>query len=124
MHVEVPKVKIDKLASEKLGEKSDDIRRRVEKAREIQQKRFSASRGKDNNIVTNAEMSSRQTKEFCQIDEKSAQLLRQAVTQLNLSARSYFRILKLSRTIADLAGEENIKLDHVAEALQYRPKVE
>ena len=88
-------------------------------ARQIQQQRF-----KDLNILTNAEMSSRQTQAFCPVDQKTVTLLSQAVNRLGLSARSYFRILKLARTIADLNGEENIKLADVAEALQYRPKIE
>lgn len=119
LHIEVPKVKFEKLTQEKEGETSKEIRARVQKARKIQAKRF-----EDLNIITNSEMSSRQTKEFCPVDKKTLQLLRQAVSQLNLSARSYFRILKLARTIADLEEEEEIKLKHVAEALQYRPKVE
>ncbi|HLC89656.1 MAG TPA: YifB family Mg chelatase-like AAA ATPase [Patescibacteria group bacterium] len=119
LHVEVPKVKFDKLADNQLAESSEKIRARVTAARQCQLNRFSGL-----NILTNNEMSSRQTKEFCPVDEKTLALLRQAVTQLNLSARSYFRILKLACTIADLANEEKIKLEHVAEALQYRPKVE
>jgi len=119
LHVEVPKVKFDKLADDKLAESSAEIKNRVQQARQIQGQRF-----KDLDIVTNSEMTSRQTREFCAIDEKTVELLRQAVNQLGLSARSYFRILKLGRTIADLAGQEKIKLEHVAEALQYRPKVE
>ncbi len=119
LHVEVPKVKFDKLTSEQISESSQQIRSRVEKAREVQAQRFN-----NLNIITNSEMSSRLTKEFCPVDAKTLELLRQAVTRLNLSARSYFRILKISRTIADLAAEENIRLEHVAEALQYRPKVE
>jgi len=119
LHVEVPKVKFEKLADNKNAESSAEIKKRVDQARLIQTKRF-----KNFDIVTNSEMTSRQAREFCVIDEKTMELLRQAVNQLGLSARSYFRILKLSRTIADLAGEEKIKLEHVAEALQYRPKVE
>ncbi|OGY45233.1 MAG: hypothetical protein A2731_01795 [Candidatus Buchananbacteria bacterium RIFCSPHIGHO2_01_FULL_39_8] len=119
LHVEVPKVKFDKLTSDQTSETSAEIRKRVEQARGFQQTRFKAV-----NIITNSEMSSRQVKELCQVDDKTVSLLRQAVSQLNLSARSYFRILKLARTIADLAGTEKIKLEHVAEALQYRPKVE
>ncbi|OGY48029.1 MAG: magnesium chelatase [Candidatus Buchananbacteria bacterium RIFCSPHIGHO2_01_FULL_46_12] len=119
LHVEVPKVKFDKLAEETPAEASAMIRERVEAARKIQARRF---KGLD--LIANAEMSSRQTKDFCAVDEKTMALLRQAVSQLGLSARSYFRILKLARTIADLAGEEEIKLEHVAEALQYRPKAE
>ena len=129
LHVEVPKVKFDKLTSDQTGENSADIRKRVEQARIIQRERFSAkggsaSGGKGLDIITNSEMSSRQTKDFCGVDDKTLELLRQAVNQLGLSARAYFRILKLARTIADLVGEEGIKLEHVAEALQYRPKVE
>jgi magnesium chelatase family protein len=119
LHVEVPKVKFDKLADDQTAEPSAEIRKRVEAARQIQIKRF-----KDLGIITNAEMSSRLAKEYCFVDEKTMTLLRQAVNQLGLSARSYFRVLKLARTIADLAGDDNIKLEHVAEALQYRPKVE
>ncbi len=129
LHIEVPKVKFDKLTSDQLSENSAAIRKRVEQARKIQLERFSAkggsaSGGNDLNLITNSEMSSRQTKEFCSVDGRTTDLLRQAVNQLGLSARSYFRILKISRTIADLAEEENIKLEHVAEALQYRPKME
>jgi len=119
LHIEVPKVKFEKLTEDSQAESSAAIRARVESARDFQQQRF-----KDLNIITNSEMSSRQTREFCQIGVETVPLLRQAVSQLNISARSYFRILKLSRTIADLAGEKNIKTEHVAEALQYRPKVE
>jgi magnesium chelatase family protein len=119
LHVEVPKVKFEKLAEEEKTESSAAIRQRVENARLIQRARF-----KDLNIITNSEMTSRQTREFCPVDDKTLALLRQAVSQLGLSARSYFRILKLGRTIADLAGEADIKLEHIAEALQYRPKVE
>jgi len=119
LHVEVPKVKFDKLTSGQIGESSKEIRARVEKARFIQSQRFEGL-----GIITNAEMSSRQTKEFCPIEKTSIELLRQAVNQLGLSARSYFRILKLARTIADLEGKEDIKTDHIAEALQYRPKME
>ena len=119
LHVEVPKVKLDKLTGDQLAEKSEDIRSRVEESRQIQYIRF-----KDFDIITNSEMSSRQTNNFCDLDNKTLEFLRQAVRQVGLSARSYFRVLKLSRTIADLAGSQKIQFDHVAEALQYRPKVE
>ncbi|MBU1165180.1 YifB family Mg chelatase-like AAA ATPase [Patescibacteria group bacterium] len=119
LHIEVPRVKFEKLTTDTEGEKSKDIRKRVEGARQIQRKRFQKL-----GIITNSEMSSQKTKKFCSIDEKTTQLLRQAVGQLNISARSYFRILKLARTIADLEKSEPIELKHVAEALQYRPKVE
>ena len=76
------------------------------------------------NIFTNAEMNSRQVKELCKTDEQTLNLLKNAVQQFHLSARSYFRMLKLARTIADLAEEDIIKTQHMAEALQYRPKAE
>lgn len=119
LHVEVPKVKLDKLTSEHPAETSKIIRQRVEAARKIQLVRL-----KNLNIITNSDMSSRQTREFCELDEKTVEFLRQAVRQIGLSARSYFRVLKLARTIADLAQSENIKFEHIAEALQYRPKVD
>jgi len=116
----VPKIKFDKLIDQQIGvESSDQIRSRVQKARDIQQLRFSKL-----GFFTNTEMSSRLTKEFCVVDQKTTELLRQAVGQFNISARSYFRILKIARTIADLAGQKAIAFEHVAEALQYRPKVE
>lgn len=119
LHVDVPKVKFEKLQSDELGESSKDIKARVQAARKIQEKRF-----KGTDIFTNSEMNNQQIKHFCTTDKDSQAILRQAVEQLHLSARAYFRILKLSRTIADLAGEDDISSKHVAEALQYRPRVE
>jgi magnesium chelatase family protein len=113
LHIEVPRVKYEKLADEKVAEESAKVRARVEKARQIQMKRQKK---------TNSELSPRQIKEVCGLDEKSKDLLRAAVNQLNLSARQYTRVLKLARTIADLAGAKNIDSSHIAEALQYRPK--
>lgn len=113
IHVEVPRLKYEKLASEIVAEESAKIRERVEKARNIQQKRLKK---------TNSEMSPKEIKEFCQLDEKSKDLLRAAVNQLNLSARQYTRVIKVARTIADLAGVKNITSGHIAEALLYRPK--
>lgn len=113
IHIEVPRVKYEKLADEKVAEESSKVRQRVEKARKIQIKRQKK---------TNSELSPRQMKEFCRLDEKSKDLLRAAMSQLNLSARQYTRVLKLSRTIADLADTQNIDSGHIAEALQYRPK--
>lgn len=118
-HVDVPRVDIDKLTSSKERETSRDIRKRVQRARHIQQKRF-----RKNHNLTNAEMSSRDVKIFCNTDSETEKFLRQAIHAYQLSARSYFRILKISRTIADLSGEQHIAKQHVAEALQYRPKVE
>ncbi len=119
LHIEVPRVKFEKLTEEKSGESSSSIRERVQAARGRQAERF-----KELNIVTNSEMASQQVKEFCRVDEATQELLRNSVVQLHLSARAYHRILKVARTIADLMASEKIEVAHVAEALQYRPKVE
>jgi magnesium chelatase family protein len=119
LHVDVPRVKFDKLASAENSERSSDIKSRIQKARCIQRDRF-----KDAPFITNSEMTSEAIKNFCPIDELSKNLLKAAVTQLHLSARAYFRILKLARTIADLGQETKILPSHIAEALQYRPKLD
>lgn len=119
LHVEVPRVKFEKLNKNELAESSEKIRERVEKARQIQQRRFA-----NKNLQSNSEMRGQEIKEFCQLTDESVNLLRQAVTQMHLSARGYHRILKLARTIADLGGQENIQTEHLAEALQYRAKIE
>ncbi len=119
LHIEVPKVDFEKLTSNTEQEASRDIRVRVQKARNRQIERF-----RNLDIFTNSEMGNREINEFCKIDRPTMDLLKNAVNRMHLSARSYHRILKLSRTIADLAGEEFIQLGHAAEALQYRPKLE
>ncbi|MBI4709349.1 MAG: YifB family Mg chelatase-like AAA ATPase [Candidatus Portnoybacteria bacterium] len=119
LHIEVPPIKYDKLATEKVAEESALIRERVGQAREIQKERF-----KEENIVTNSEMDLRQIKRYCPIDSTGQQILKNAVNTMHLSARSYHRILKLARTIADLAQDAEIKTQYLAEALQYRPKEE
>jgi len=119
LHIEVPRVKFEKLTSDQLSESSEKISARVNEARGKQNFRF-----KNIKINTNAEMSAKEIREFCQVDKRTQELLKNAVQQLKLSARGYHRILKVARTIADLAGAENIELPHVAEALQYRTKVE
>ncbi|MFA4941189.1 MAG: YifB family Mg chelatase-like AAA ATPase [Patescibacteria group bacterium] len=119
IHIEVPRLKFEKLSAKEEGEKSEDIKKRIETARKIQQERF-----KGTSFLTNSEMNSEAVKQFCEFDESSRRLLQGAVEQMHLSARAYFRILKLSRTIADLASEEKILTPHIAEALQYRPRME
>jgi magnesium chelatase family protein len=119
LHLHIPAVDVEKLAGEIIPESSGMVRVRVVRARAIQMKRF-----KGIGIYTNAEMNNQQIKKYCQLDQLTTELLKQAVIKLKLSARSYFRILKLSRTIADLAGRESIVLEDVAEALQFRAKEE
>ena len=121
IHIEVPRVNYEKLSGNRLGETSESIRQRVQAARDIQNKRFSNGEAKD--IVCNADMRVGEVRQFCQLQSEGQSLMRSAMSQLNLSARAYHRILKLSRTIADLAGSEEIQSAHLAEALQYRPKI-
>ncbi len=117
IHVEVPAVDYEKLSSVKLGEPSAAIRARVEAARERQQARF-----KGTGLHANADMGPKEVRQFCELDEAGRGLIRAAMRQLGLSARAYHRVLKLARTIADLAGSERIEAHHVAEALQYRQR--
>lgn len=119
LHVEVPRIKFEKLAQDSSGESSPVIRKRVEKARQIQRNRF-----KNTRIITNSEMEGPQIKEFCQLDEKGLLIMKNAVSSLHLSARSYYRIIKVARTIADLEESEVILSHHIAEAIQYRFKTE
>jgi magnesium chelatase family protein len=116
LHVEVTPVAFSELSNKSSAEKSVSIRERVIKAREIQSQRFQSQQG----IYANAQMSSKQLKEICVIDRVGEMLLKKAMEKLNLSARAYDRILKVSRTIADLANCETIKPEHLAEAIQYR----
>ncbi|MCX6209894.1 MAG: YifB family Mg chelatase-like AAA ATPase [Bacteroidetes bacterium] len=116
LHVEVTPVAFNELSNVKQGENSSQIRDRVIKARDIQTQRYKDFAG----IYANAQMSSKQLREICLIDKVGEALLKKAMERLNLSARAYDRILKVSRTIADLAASENIKAEHLAEAIQYR----
>ena len=116
LHVEVTPVPFSELSSIKSSENSASIRERVINARERQEERYKNNPG----IYCNAQISSRMLKEICVIDTVGQNLLKAAMEKLNLSARAYDRILKVSRTIADLAGNENIKPEHLAEAIQYR----
>jgi magnesium chelatase family protein len=115
LHVEVPAVKYQELSSKREGENSKTIRDRVIKARLIQQNRFKGSKS-----FKNADMNSQEIKTYCELDTPSQELLKMAMSRLGLSARAYDRILKVSRTIADLSGSENITSSHISEAIQYR----
>jgi magnesium chelatase family protein len=116
IHIEVTPVPFEKLSEERKSESSADIRHRVTTARERQSARFSEI----DKVNYNAQMSTKHIREFCQLEETSLQLLKTAMERLNLSARAYDRILKVSRTIADLAGTSDIDSHHIAEAIQYR----
>ncbi len=126
IHIEVPRVDYEKLSGDRIGESSKSIRCRVQVARDIQTKRYSNirnSNSESSNIVCNADMHIGEIRQFCKLQEEGQSLMRAAMSQLNLSARAYHRILKLARTIADLSGCEEIQSVHLAEALQYRPKL-
>jgi magnesium chelatase family protein len=121
-------VDYEKLSDDRLGEPSANVQARVEAAPERQRLRFGDSANQrgatlHNGITCNADMRPAQIRQYCQLDETSNALMRSAMNQMQLSARAYHRVLKLARTIADLAGEENIAPTHLAEALQYRPKL-
>ena len=117
IHIEVTPVSFEELASqERTSESSEEVRARVEAARAIQVDRFDAQ----DDVHCNAQMPNNQVKQVCQIGKPGQILLKNAMERLNLSARAYDRILKVSRTIADLAGAENIEIEHLAEAIQYR----
>ncbi|MEQ9285621.1 MAG: YifB family Mg chelatase-like AAA ATPase [Cyclobacteriaceae bacterium] len=116
LHVEVTPVSFDQMTADRKSESSSEIRERVMMAREIQSKRFNGQ----SNVYHNAMMSSQSLKEACQINEAGKKLLKTAMEKLGLSARAYDRILRVSRTIADLSGKEDILIEHLAEAIQYR----
>ncbi|MFP3897199.1 MAG: YifB family Mg chelatase-like AAA ATPase [Anaerolineales bacterium] len=115
IHVEVPHVEYEKLTDRQLGEPSASVRKRVEAARERQRARFQGT-----GLYCNADMGPAEVRKHCELDEAGRTLIKAAMRQLGLSARGYHRVLKLSRTIADLAGSEVIRSEHLAEALQYR----
>lgn len=119
IHLEVPAVKVEKLVSQESNdaEPSQTIRERVQKARDRQTKRYIGTK-----IISNSDLSNKSIKEFCQLSDECLTLLQTAVTKLNLSGRAYNRTIKVARTIADLANEEAILPEHIAEALQYRSK--
>ena len=117
IHLDVPRVPYEKLADRAPGEPSAAVRARVEAARTIQRERFAGT-----TMRTNADMGPGEVRRLCALDAAGEQLMRAAVRQMHLSARSHARVLKLSRTVADLAGAEQIAAAHLAEALQYRPR--
>jgi magnesium chelatase family protein len=119
IHIQVPTVDYEKLTDQRTGEPSRKIRERVEAARERQRARFAGLK----DITSNSDMHPAEVRQFCQLDAACTSLMKTAMSQLQLSARAYHRVLKLARTIADLAGSERIGASHLAEALQYRPRL-
>ena len=118
IYLEVPAVEVDKLSGDYNSESSEEVRKRVTNARKIQGKRYKGR------VLTNSQIGADDIKKYCEVSEEGMNLLKMAISSLNLSARGYTRVLKLSRTIADLAGSENILTEHLAEALQYRSREE
>ena len=116
LHIEVPAVKYRDLSSKESGETSEAIRNRVIKARERQAKRFKGRKG----LYANADMQSKEIREFCRLGDASEELLKMAITKLGLSARAYDRILKIGRTIADMGDCTEIRPEHISEAIQHR----
>ena len=116
LHIEVPAVKYKELASKEAGECSVEIRKRVILAREIQIKRFEGRKG----MFCNADMESKDIQSYCKLDTAGEELLKMAITKLGLSARTYDRILKVARTIADLSRSSDIRPEHISEAIQNR----
>lgn len=121
IHIQVPRVEYDKLSDKRLGEPSSVIRQRVETARQKQRTRF--TNDGISTLVCNADMRPAEIRKFCNLDEAGKNLIKSAMNQMNLTARAYHRILKLARTIADLADAEQISVTHLAEALQYRARI-
>jgi magnesium chelatase family protein len=119
IHVDVPRVDYEKLSSGRLGESSDTVRARVETTRQLQRQRFENGR-----VRSNANMGVAEVRKHCVLTEEGRSLIKSATTQMQLTARAYHRVLKLSRTIADLAGAEQIAPNHLAEALQYRARTQ
>jgi magnesium chelatase family protein len=118
LHIDVPRVDYEKLTALRRGEESAVVRARVEAARGRQTERFRETPG----LYANADMGPSEVRQFCDLDETGRRLMKSAMAQMGLSARGFHRVLKVSRTIADLAGCEAIEAAHLAEALQYRPR--
>ena len=117
IHIQVPSVDYEKLSGDRLGEKSETIRARVEKARERQRRRLAGT-----NLQCNGDMGPAEVRQYCVVDDAGRNLLRAAMQQMQMSARAYHRILKLAWTIADLAESDKIETPYLAEAIQYRPR--
>jgi magnesium chelatase family protein len=117
IHIEVPRVDYEKLSGDRLGEKSEVIRARVEAARARQRQRFAGTK-----LQCNGDMGPGEVRKYCVVDDAGKNLLRASMQQMQMSARAYHRILKLARTIADLAGCDKVETPHLAEAIQYRPR--
>jgi magnesium chelatase family protein len=136
IHIEVPRVEYEKLSDDRLGEPSNAIQARVESARQRQRERFADNDSESQDgktaslkstahyVSSNADMRPSEVRQYCQLDDTCRSLMRSAMTQLQLTARAYHRVLKLARTIADLAGSEQIQPPHLAEAIQYRPRTD
>jgi magnesium chelatase family protein len=118
IHIEVPRVNYEKLSSKHLGESSESIREWIQVARERQRVCFEGS-----DIVCNSDMRVAEVRKFCKLDEAGDNLVRVAISQLNLSARGHHHVLKLARPIVDLAGSDNLQSVHLTEALQYRSEI-
>jgi len=115
IHIEVPSLKYKELTSDTEAESSREIKKRVDEARKVQDKRF-----KKEDIYFNSQMSHKQIKKFCKLNHAAAELLKTAIQELGFSARAYDKILKVARTIADLTDSKNIQAEHISEAIQYR----
>ena len=117
IHLEAPRIDFERLADRRLGEPSAEVRRRVTAARRRQSERFAGT-----HCLTNADMGPAEIDRHARLDPAGEALMKAAVRQLQLSARSYHRVLKLARTIADIGGADRIEASHIAEALQFRPR--
>ncbi len=119
IHIQVPRVDYEKLSDSRVGEPSQVIQVRVENTRQVQRESFAST-----HIFSNADMHPAEIRKYCVLDDAGKNLMKSAMTQLQLSARAYHRVLKLARTIGDLQGMESISSTHLAEALQYRPRLD